>query len=141
MYVPILMFYPKPDHLKESLSQTLSHFYHFGGRYKDACTLECNDSGAYFVTTLVDKNIDEFLQHPKCDSLKQLIPYKLGTSIALNLHQMINHFTFSASNGCILLDTKDYSGIEVMLSLGKEEMERLEENKEFLAYASLNQSL
>nr|TKR65681.1 hypothetical protein D5086_0000319150 [Populus alba] len=64
LYIPIILFYSpasenlckNSDHLKESFSRTLTHFYPFAGRIKDGFSVDCNDDGAEFIEARVAGN-------------------------------------------------------------------------------------
>lgn len=65
-YIPAIFFYQNPsfsssstvvDHLKKSLSNTLSKFYTFAGRIKGNSYLLCDDSGALFIEARVHSQL------------------------------------------------------------------------------------
>jgi shikimate O-hydroxycinnamoyltransferase len=86
-YVPLLFFYndtklcdqtSKIPHLKNSLSQILSIYYPFAGRFKDQLSIECNDQGVLFlVANIIGTNISTILQNPIENVLNPLIPDEL----------------------------------------------------------------
>ncbi|KAM7477516.1 hypothetical protein LguiA_025729 [Lonicera macranthoides] len=53
------------QHLKQSLSQTLTIFYPFAGRVKDNLTVDCNDNGVLFTTAHVSCKIRDLLANPQ----------------------------------------------------------------------------
>lgn len=86
LYVPIVLFYStgdqkyqkgslSHDHLKKSLSLTLTQMYPLAGRLKDQFLIECNDQGADYIHARVEEDISRVLQHPEIDLLKMLLPY------------------------------------------------------------------
>ncbi|KAG9139523.1 hypothetical protein Leryth_019240 [Lithospermum erythrorhizon] len=105
MYVPLSLLNPKPshfilDHLKESLSQTLSHFYHFGGRYKDARTLECNDSA---INPLQTRNIYSSQSSPNDQPLVAIQVNKFSCG-GICITSSIHHFLGDASSLSLFLN-------------------------------------
>ncbi|XP_074289251.1 stemmadenine O-acetyltransferase-like [Silene latifolia] len=90
-YSIMLLFYPKLidsppgvpdiDLLKSSLSETLSKFYPFAGRFKDIFTVSCNDQGIPFIETRVECVLSDFLTSSnKVDHLHKLMPPKEYTA-------------------------------------------------------------
>lgn len=83
-YVPLLFFYDdtkvcdqisKISHLKNSLSQILSIYYPFAGRFKDQLSIECNDQGASFlVTNIAGTKLSTILRKPTENLLNPLFP-------------------------------------------------------------------
>ncbi|CAL2253331.1 unnamed protein product [Prunus armeniaca] len=87
IYVPILLFYPnnnceevnnlvaeRSKLLKTSLSETLTHFYPFAGKFQYNDSICCNDHGAAFLETQVNCPISKILGKPDFVMLKQLLP-------------------------------------------------------------------
>ncbi|XP_028804859.1 BAHD acyltransferase At5g47980-like [Neltuma alba] len=64
----------KFERLKTSLSQTLTHFYPFAGRFKDNKVIECNDEGVEFRETRVHGFLSDILKQPDTDLLHQFVP-------------------------------------------------------------------
>ncbi|KAM7251227.1 hypothetical protein ACFE04_023110 [Oxalis oulophora] len=82
IYVSLLLFYPaKSDHdllniskgLKSSLSETLTRFYPYAGRFKDGISIDCNDEGAVFVEAQVNKPMSDVLRQPDFFVLKKFL--------------------------------------------------------------------
>ncbi|XP_058735894.1 acyltransferase Pun1-like [Vicia villosa] len=83
-YMPFLFFYNdtkvcdqkyKISHLKTSLSQTLSIYYPFAGRFKDQRSIECNDKGVSFLVANVTRTkLSTILENPNEKSLNPLFP-------------------------------------------------------------------
>ncbi|KAM0040047.1 putative alcohol O-acetyltransferase [Helianthus debilis subsp. tardiflorus] len=85
-YAPIIFFYPNYDnatelqiiehqeHLKISLSQTLTHFYPLAGTIKDDFSIDCDDAGARYATMRVDTSLPEFLKHLDLGLINGLLP-------------------------------------------------------------------
>jgi hypothetical protein len=64
------------DHLKSSLSETLTRYYPLAGESVDSSTIDCNDRGAMVVTAQVNCRMDELIRlKPKFELF-----HKLGTS-------------------------------------------------------------
>ncbi|PQQ12575.1 BAHD acyltransferase [Prunus yedoensis var. nudiflora] len=93
LYVPILLFYPNntnSDHdideicklLKTSLSETLTHFYPFAGKYQCNDSIRCNDHGAAFLEAQVNCPMSKILEKPDFGMLKQLLPADMGSRLA-----------------------------------------------------------
>ncbi|XP_055960480.1 stemmadenine O-acetyltransferase-like [Mercurialis annua] len=83
MYAPVLLFYSPTistihsnisDHLKSSLSKTLTHYFPFAGRFKDALSVDCNDHGVNFTEANVDTDMSSVLNQTDADFLVQLLP-------------------------------------------------------------------
>ncbi|KAM1133019.1 stemmadenine O-acetyltransferase-like [Malus sylvestris] len=88
-YVPTILFYlPSSIHpininitvpmrsqlLKQSLSETLTHFHPLAGRIKDSLSIDCNDEGARYIEAEVDSSLSQFLNHPDLSFLSQFLP-------------------------------------------------------------------
>ncbi|KAJ4715322.1 vinorine synthase-like [Melia azedarach] len=50
--------------LKQSLSETLTHFYTLAGNLKDDYSVDCDDEGIYFVEARAESSLNEFLNQP-----------------------------------------------------------------------------
>ncbi|KAI5332716.1 hypothetical protein L3X38_022845 [Prunus dulcis] len=96
IYIPILLYYPNTSstskvrtghhdhavainercqHLIESLSKTLTHFYPLAGRIIEGkAMVECNDAGAEFVKARINCSLSEILEHPYAQMLKEFLP-------------------------------------------------------------------
>lgn len=80
VFAPMVLYYPNlkniptnvnadfisqtTQHLKQSLSQTLTRFYPLAGRIRDALSVDCNDQGVPFVVAKFDTNLSDFLENP-----------------------------------------------------------------------------
>nr|XP_043625405.1 stemmadenine O-acetyltransferase-like [Erigeron canadensis] len=88
-YVPLVWFYPnnfngnKNIHdivlqrsklLKQSLSETLSWFYPFAGKYIDDNHVDCNDEGVYYVETRIEGDLSSFIAKPDYKLVQRLLP-------------------------------------------------------------------
>ncbi|KAL5751852.1 hypothetical protein ACOSP7_022034 [Xanthoceras sorbifolium] len=95
---PAIVFYsgaPKnSDHLKESLSKILTHYYPFAGRVKDHFSVDCDDYGVSFVEAHATGNMSEALQNPEFHKLEQLMPYKPHEMLTteFNLAVQVSYF-------------------------------------------------
>jgi shikimate O-hydroxycinnamoyltransferase len=85
-YVPTIFFYKPNDisdqnfkisQLRKSLSQLLSKYYPFAGRFKDEITIECNDQGVSFLVTKIKNKLSEILESPTDNLLNPLFPDEL----------------------------------------------------------------
>ncbi|KAF5474009.1 hypothetical protein F2P56_005951 [Juglans regia] len=86
LYSPLIIFYDSKNHthsksnrslstqLKESLSETLNHFYPFSGRIKDNFSIDSFDEGVPFNEARVRCHMLDFLQHSEIESLNQFLP-------------------------------------------------------------------
>ncbi|KAM3322679.1 stemmadenine O-acetyltransferase-like [Capsicum chacoense] len=79
-YVPIILFYDSNtkfslEHLKKSLSKTLTYMYPLAGRIKDEFTIKCNDEGVDFLEANVSNfTLSNIVNDPKIENLCQLLP-------------------------------------------------------------------
>ncbi|KAM7480926.1 hypothetical protein LguiB_005509 [Lonicera macranthoides] len=66
-YVPNQTFTKQTSiqHLKQSLSQTLTIFYPFAGRVKDNFSIDCNDDGVLLTTAHVSCKLLDLLANPQ----------------------------------------------------------------------------
>ncbi|XP_050209198.1 stemmadenine O-acetyltransferase-like [Mercurialis annua] len=94
IYFPVILFYRNenpnlPDInsiisersklLKQSLSETLTHFYPLAGRIKDKLSIDCNDEGVFYVEARVNTSLSEYQnQHEFLASTTTLLPEKLN---------------------------------------------------------------
>ncbi|CAH1440175.1 unnamed protein product [Lactuca virosa] len=90
IYYPFTFFYPnnknnnnknveeiiteRSNHLKQSLSETLTQFYPFAGKVASELHIDCNDEGVYFIETRVDDRLENVLKKPDNKFLQRLIP-------------------------------------------------------------------
>ncbi|KAL2903522.1 Vinorine synthase [Bienertia sinuspersici] len=86
IYVPVLLFYQAPStpheqhannissQLKNSLSETLTHYYPFAGKLKEGVCIECDDEGAPVLEARAKKKLVDFLTLPKLEELSTLFP-------------------------------------------------------------------
>ncbi|KAL5857801.1 hypothetical protein ACOSQ3_005259 [Xanthoceras sorbifolium] len=82
------------DHLKKSLSKTLTYYYPFAGRVKDGVSVDCDDYGATFVEAKVAGDMSELLKQPEMELLGQLRPYNPEEMLRaqVNLAVQANYF-------------------------------------------------
>ncbi|MFS7926552.1 putative vinorine synthase [Helianthus anomalus] len=87
IYHPLMVFYTNNDsknieevisdrsnHLKQSLSETLTRMYPFAGKLASELHIDCNDDGVYYVETRVNDRLNNVLQKPDHKFLQRLIP-------------------------------------------------------------------
>ncbi|ONI12058.1 hypothetical protein PRUPE_4G141500 [Prunus persica] len=103
VYIPLLLFYPnnssddddevnKIDHhslvaeksklLKASLSETLTHFYPFAGKFQYNVSISCNDHGTAFSEAQVNCPILKILDKPDFGILRKLLPTDIASTQA-----------------------------------------------------------
>nr|GEW40748.1 putative reverse transcriptase domain-containing protein [Tanacetum cinerariifolium] len=87
-YVPFIFFYPNNSNgnsindiilqrsklLKQSMSETLTRFYPFAGKYTNDIHIDCNDEGVYYVEAKVDGDLSSFLAKPDYKLIPSLLP-------------------------------------------------------------------
>ncbi|XP_073266308.1 epi-neemfruitin B synthase L1AT [Populus alba] len=131
-YIPIILFYSpasenlckNSDHLKESFSRTLTHFYPFAGRIKDGFSVDCNDDGAEFIEARVAGDISMVLEQADINQQQQLLPCSpYGKSSKLSTDQVtmavqVNYFNCGgvAISICIWHAVADASTLATFLN-------------------------
>ncbi|KAL4581228.1 hypothetical protein LXL04_017438 [Taraxacum kok-saghyz] len=97
-YMPMIAFFPKNTRnqltshdqtldLKNSLSQTLTKYYPFAGRFEKVAPsfVDCNDNGAEFLEASIDSTLSDFLQNSNHEDLDQFFPFGLVYCKSKNL--------------------------------------------------------
>ncbi|GJZ05465.1 transferase, chloramphenicol acetyltransferase-like domain protein [Tanacetum coccineum] len=56
------------------MSETLTRFYPFAGKYTNEIHIDCNDEGVYYVETQVDGDLSSFIAKPDYKLLPSLLP-------------------------------------------------------------------
>ncbi|KAK3034185.1 hypothetical protein RJ639_034325 [Escallonia herrerae] len=97
VYVPFVFFYPnnetnaltgvshqRSQHLKQSLSETLTRFYPFAGRIEHDLHVECNDEGVLYVQARVNEQLSNFLSKPNKQHIHKLLPYDLSSTDSIS---------------------------------------------------------
>nr|KAJ0219858.1 hypothetical protein LSAT_V11C200078580 [Lactuca sativa] len=96
-YVPFIFFYPnnvngnaninidnlmveRSKLLRDSLSETLTRFYPFAGKYMDDNNIVCTDEGVHYVETQVDGDLSSFVAKPDYNLLQGLLPSPLNST-------------------------------------------------------------
>ncbi|KAK6130352.1 hypothetical protein DH2020_035909 [Rehmannia glutinosa] len=88
LYFPVIFFYQPNEtkglstsnhvqisqHLKKSLSETLTSFYPLAGRIQDNFIIDCNDAGVEFIEARIDAQLKDSIQKPNMENLKQYLP-------------------------------------------------------------------
>ncbi|XP_047310205.1 stemmadenine O-acetyltransferase-like [Impatiens glandulifera] len=86
-FVPSILYYQTStkqhelisSRLRESLSQTLTMFYPFAGRFNRADkSIVCNDMGVRYLEAKVDSNISEVIECHEARTVDPLIPNLMG---------------------------------------------------------------
>ncbi|KAK2651544.1 hypothetical protein Ddye_011400 [Dipteronia dyeriana] len=82
------------NHLKKSLSQTLTYYYPFAGRLKNGFSVDCDDYGVTFIESSVAGGMSELIKQPKIELLEKLRPYNEEEMLKaqVNLAVQVNHF-------------------------------------------------
>ncbi|PSR91651.1 Vinorine synthase [Actinidia chinensis var. chinensis] len=83
LYTPVLLFYSndgsvppsnRSQHLKLSLSKTLTKYYPFAGRLAGSRSINCTDEGVGFIDARVGAVLSEVLERPEPENLDLLYP-------------------------------------------------------------------
>ncbi|KAK1430724.1 hypothetical protein QVD17_13674 [Tagetes erecta] len=102
IHMPLIFFYQNYKNvdtniLKKSLSQCLTHYYPFAGRFVSPTShhIDCNDQGVEFWEASIDSRLDDFIFKKEQDkTLDQLIPNGcIGKTSPNMLEVQLNHFT------------------------------------------------
>ncbi|XP_031286501.1 salutaridinol 7-O-acetyltransferase-like [Pistacia vera] len=109
VHFPFIFFYSAANEdriktsvaLKHSLSQTLTHYYPFAGRVKDAFSIDCDDSGVTFVEAQVAGNMSEVLKQPEMELLEQLLPCKLDAKLSTLVVVQVSYFGCNGVAICV----------------------------------------
>lgn len=121
IHMPIVFFYPNynngnPNILKKSLSQCLTQYYPFAGRFPGphASHINCNDEGVEFLEASIDTRLDDFiLQKEKEEILDQLIPSVHNTSPNL-VEVQLNHFAGGGAAVAVSISHKVADGFTMV---------------------------
>lgn len=83
-YFPLTLFYNTKfdlsnisqihNHLKKSLSETLTIFYPLAGRIQNPVSLDCNDEGVPYTEAIAGCTLSEFLKEPDLNLLNKFLP-------------------------------------------------------------------
>ncbi|KAH7544116.1 hypothetical protein JRO89_XS15G0110700 [Xanthoceras sorbifolium] len=81
-YFPTILYYSQTnknavncsDHLKKSLSKTLTDCYPLAGRFRDDSFIDCDDYGATFIEARVAGDMSDVFKLSDVDLLEQLLP-------------------------------------------------------------------
>lgn len=110
IYVPLILFYSATDlypsdstssvdisnHLKTSLSTTLTQLYPLAGRLRGNISVECNDEGVTYIEAKTNMMLSEILENPKMDVLLNFLPFdsnNVGSNEELAITAVqVNHF-------------------------------------------------
>nr|ACI45393.1 salutaridinol 7-O-acetyltransferase [Papaver bracteatum] len=101
-YIPTILFYPATvanntvssnhhddlDLLKNSLSETLVHFYPMAGRMKDNIVVDCNDQGIDFYQVKIKCKMYDFMTQTDVP-LSQLLPSEVVSACVAKEAQVI----------------------------------------------------
>ncbi|XP_042023307.1 stemmadenine O-acetyltransferase-like [Salvia splendens] len=91
-FMPLVYFYSsnpkipnsqKSNHLKQSLSKTLSTFYPLAGRLVGNLYVHCNDAGAPFSVAEADCDLSHVITNPNPNHMTEFLPFTLNQSLDL----------------------------------------------------------
>ncbi|KAB2601944.1 vinorine synthase-like [Pyrus ussuriensis x Pyrus communis] len=111
IYVPFLLFYPNnnTDHrslaaerskiLKTSLSEILTHFYPFAGKFHYNDSICCNDHGVAFLEAQVNCPISKILDKADIGMVKQLLPADMASRQAVTGYLLLVQANFFECGG------------------------------------------
>ncbi|XP_050129014.1 stemmadenine O-acetyltransferase-like [Malus sylvestris] len=89
--------------LKQSLSETLTHFHPLAGRIRDSLSIDCNDERARYIEAEVDSNLSQFLNHPDLSFISQFLPGEASWhEAAPGAHVAMMQITNFACGGFVL---------------------------------------
>ncbi|KAL7185000.1 hypothetical protein ACSBR2_027025 [Camellia fascicularis] len=136
-YIPVVFFYINPshttrgsgidgggesynetanvrsEHLKESLSKTLTHFYPLAGRLRDNLSVDCNDEGAdYLEARVTNCRVSNILERLDVEEMYQLfttIPTDVYNSPLLLVQ--VNFFPCGGMAVCVSTSHKIVDGV------------------------------
>ncbi|KAL4569490.1 hypothetical protein LXL04_025128 [Taraxacum kok-saghyz] len=130
IHLPIVFFYPNYNHdnaniLKKSLSQCLTQYYPFAGRFPGPNTshINCNDEGVVFMEASINTRLNDFIlqkekEKEKEEMVDQLIPNGLGCSVhntSPNLIEVqLNHFTGGGAAVAVAISHKAGDGFTIV---------------------------
>ncbi|KAL8196451.1 hypothetical protein R6Q57_024746 [Mikania cordata] len=121
--MPLILFYNNFKHgdiniLKKSLSQSLTSYYPFAGRFLAPFVpqIECNDQGVEFLEASNDSRLSDFINNKEVDeTIDQLIPnYVLGNANKPALVEVqLNHFRCGGAAVAVSISHKVGDGFTV----------------------------
>ncbi|KAH7835350.1 hypothetical protein Vadar_025357 [Vaccinium darrowii] len=88
VFMPLVLFYPKDindnltnleksNHLKKSLSDSLTRFYPLAGRIVDNLYVDCNDEGVYYVEAEAESRLSKVISEPIPGDMNKFLPCEL----------------------------------------------------------------
>ncbi|KAI7740592.1 hypothetical protein M8C21_001533, partial [Ambrosia artemisiifolia] len=89
----------RSNHLKQSLSETLTQIYPFAGKVASELHVDCNDDGVYYIETRVDDRLDNVLNKPNNKFLQRLIPVVDSSEKVLGYHVSMVQVNFFRCGG------------------------------------------
>ncbi|XP_057811098.1 stemmadenine O-acetyltransferase-like [Salvia miltiorrhiza] len=101
LFMPLVYFYSsnpkipnsqKSDHLKKSLSETLSRFYPLAGRLADNLHVDCNDGGAPFSEAEADCDLSQAITNPNPKGMNKFLPLSLNQSLGFCMAAQATYF-------------------------------------------------
>ncbi|XP_073146626.1 stemmadenine O-acetyltransferase-like [Henckelia pumila] len=113
-YVPLILYYSFHDkkntatrsemsrRLKNSLSDSLVHFYPLAGRMTDQASVHCNDEGILYIEAYVDGSVFALTECPENDILDKLVPFESNGTVSSCEEQLAIQVSFFKCGGfCI----------------------------------------
>ncbi|KAL4569217.1 hypothetical protein LXL04_024852 [Taraxacum kok-saghyz] len=125
MHTPFVFFFPNYKNgdtniLKQSLSQSLTHYNPFAGRFPTPPEpyINCNDEGVDFLEASIDTSLDDFIcKNVQDESIDQLFPYGLSYSIRASsptlLEVQLSHFNGGGAAVAISMSHKLADGATI----------------------------
>lgn len=110
-YIPLILYYSFQDNkntttqsetsrrLKNSLSDSLVHFYPLAGRIRDQASVHCNDEGILYLEAYVDGSIFTLTECPKNEILDKLVPFESSGTISSCEEQLAIQVSFFKYGG------------------------------------------
>ncbi|KAK9077859.1 hypothetical protein SSX86_006197 [Deinandra increscens subsp. villosa] len=126
IHMPWIFFYKNYKNgdiniLKKSLSQCLTQYYPFAGRFLSPSThhIDCNDQGVEFLEASINTSLDSFILKKEQDkTLDHLIPNGLGCSFEKTspnmLEVQLNHFTCGGAAVAVSISHKIADGFTML---------------------------
>lgn len=123
IFVPLIFFYEKPDkdkdaisnHLKKSLSDTLTRFYPLAGRIKENLFIDCNDGGIPYVQAKVNCELSKIMEKPNPVQHNKLLPLKIDEVNDLLLAVQVNLFDCGGIAVAICISHKVGDGLSYFI--------------------------
>nr|UQZ09626.1 acetyltransferase [Strychnos nux-vomica] len=124
MYIPAAFLYTSHGHgitstdevsqlLKNSLSKTLSHYYHFAGRLVGDSHVDCNDMGVKLFEVRVRCPMTEVLKRPNTDAKDLVFPKGLPWSMGEGDILVVAQITYFDCGGIAISTDMSHKIVDV----------------------------